>query len=206
MSKLGITVCLVLTLAFEAAAIRHAKRPGYSTILGTDRPTLFDLMNSDENRHQFAQSFFPLVQEADPLKVGHPLHMQADVPKGKSLLAQKHPDLYPKIQAMRLDFETLLTANPTINPLHHILVQEEEIRSSSNELPKLMVNPDAMRHILDKVMSTPRNSLSHAKNKDNVGSLIFGKFGTLGLVTHMQSFDTKSLQTVFNDPVSARTC
>ena len=69
------------------------------------------------------------------------------------------------------------------------------------KLPPLAVNSEAMRYILDHVMGIPRNAFSHKENKNQVGSFLYGKFGLLGLVTHMQTIDMTKLSKAFDEQV-----
>ena len=55
-----------------------------------------------------------------------------------------------------------------------------------------------MRYVLHNVMSIPRNSFTHTDNKNDIASYLFGKFGLLGLLTHVQRIDMRNMMEFFN--------
>ena len=55
---------------------------------------------------------------------------------------------------------------------------------TQEKLPDLAVDSEAMRFILDQVLSRPRNQFTHQKMKTEVGSYLVGKLGTLGLLMY----------------------
>ena len=53
---------------------------------------------------------------------------------------------------------------------------------TQEKLPDLAVDSEAMRFILNQVLSRPRNQFTHQKMKTEVGSYLVGKLGSLGLL------------------------
>ena len=55
-----------------------------------------------------------------------------------------------------------------------------------------------MQYVLHNVMSIPRNSFTHTDNQNDIASYLFGKFGLLGLLTHVQRIDMRNMMEFFN--------
>lgn len=83
------------------------------------------------------------------------------------------------------------------------ILSETSIIFPKVDLSELSVNKEAMKFLLHNVFSSPRDSIVNDKNKIEVGSFLFGYFGTLGLATHIQNLNMEKLRGSFREQVSS---
>ena len=131
--------------------------------------------------------FAPTFKDELGQPVFHNFHLQRDVPKGANPLAARHPDVFPALTAMRVDFDSAAAVNASVDPLVGLHRTEARIRRGERAHP-LAVSKNVVRLMLERVAALPRNSVSNAANRHAVGGYLYGKFGRMGLLTHMQPF------------------
>ena len=90
--------------------------------------TLFGLLENKAFEQNLSDFFFPHVERSPPVGL-RTYHMQIDKPDRRSLFALKHPQLYEKSTAMKIDFGTIYQTTPSVNPLHGLQIEEEKLRN-----------------------------------------------------------------------------
>lgn len=136
----------------------------------------------------YAQIFFAPTQSLPKSQlIPQNYHIQKNLPPGKNLLSLKNPQVFHKIRAMQVDFENSIAVNESIDPLVSLHKIEDRILKQEN-LPDMVVSKSVIRMLLDRLASLPRNGVSHPRNRNAIGGYLYGKFGRLGLLTHMMGF------------------
>ena len=90
--------------------------------------TLFGLLENKAFERNFSDFFFPHVERSPPVEL-RTFHLQIDKPDTRSLFALKHPQLYEKSTAMKIDFDTIYQTTPSVNPLYSLQLEEEKLRN-----------------------------------------------------------------------------
>ena len=97
------------------------------------------------------------------------------------------------VASPQVDF--LGSNNASLDPLVHLHSQDAHIRAKYGaSLKDLMVSKGAIRLALQNGLAMPRNGKTHPDNREAVGGYIYGRFGRLGLLTVMQTFQTTNRQ------------
>ena len=135
----------------------------------------------------YVTSFFAPT-ERRVLKPGEFLHTYHLQLKESNPAERKNPGLFAKLTSMRVNFNSIQVQNATIDPLHKMHRREAEMRKESARDPELTVNKAVLQMSMNEIFNIPRNEVSHPRHRHAVGSYIYGKFGRLGLFTHMQQF------------------
>ena len=90
--------------------------------------TLFGLLENKAFEQNLSDFFFPHVERSPPVEL-RTFHLQIDKPDRRSLFALKHPQLYEKSTAMKIDFDTIYQTTPSVNPLYSLQLEEEKLRN-----------------------------------------------------------------------------
>ena len=90
--------------------------------------TLFGMLENKAFEQNFSDFFFPHVERSPPVGL-RTYHLQIDKPDRRSLFALKHPQLYEKSTTMKIDFDAIYQATPSVNPLYGLQLEEDKLRN-----------------------------------------------------------------------------